>query len=319
MVSVRCHARRWGACAALGIALAAFALASASGQPKQPGGNTDQTGQRQAPTKQDHTNTAPGATTPVNQAGGGQGAGSGGSQASGGSADGWKPAETVEATSAAFSAAATLALAGFAAVQIWIYNKQTKVMARTLSATRTAAAAASRSAEAADKAVLKSDELLRQSRIGERAWVTSDQPEIAMTKQGAHAYFVVQMKWQNFGRTPAQKCSLRVGQPNYSHAQQENPPMTVVGPGGTFKSDPILIHAAILYGKRTQGPLAGERIRGQISYFDIFEDVERHSEVEMIFSYVSDESPFAANPDDEALIRRLIAGVRCVITRHTAD
>jgi hypothetical protein len=67
--------------------------------------------------------------------------------------DRWRITDAVQAISAAVSAIATVALAGFAAVQIRIYQRQTRVMDLTFKASRRATRAAVRSAVAAERAL----------------------------------------------------------------------------------------------------------------------------------------------------------------------
>jgi hypothetical protein len=123
----------------------------------------------------------------------------------------WSITDTVQAISAGVTAIATVALAGFAAMQIMIYRRQTRVMDLSFRATRRAVHASQRSATAAEAAIDKGDAALTHAQSTAnrqlRAYVSVERVNFQLMNhkpdEPASGVLNVAIYWKNFGSTPA--------------------------------------------------------------------------------------------------------------------
>lgn len=196
----------------------------------------------------------------------------------------WSIAEVVQAGSAVASAAATIAIAGFAAWQICIYRRQTRVMDLTFRAARRANRATVRSAKAAENAVIKSDEILthaQESSVQElRAYVFLEACNFIFDNDS----ITVTLKFTNAGQTPAYKAKIygnltKVFWPisDYMPIARDNPEVSdePIGPKmQRFKYETTPISRNEVTGLKA-GSLAIV-VWGVVDYFDAF-GKERHT------------------------------------------
>jgi hypothetical protein len=212
MVPIRRHAGDWRAYLAAG---AAACLLGGSAQAQQTENHPAKAAdvQRQSGADGAKSGNAPAASPSAAQSeqGDTQHASRQGADTAG---DKWNLTDTVQAISAFLSAVATTALAFFAALQVAIYRRQTRVMDVTFKATSRAASAASRSARAAEKAIAKSDETLAHSKESAAAALDSShrmERAYAFISFAGEGGLVLAPPWgfrvipmiSNYGKTPA--------------------------------------------------------------------------------------------------------------------
>jgi len=306
MVSVRCHARRWGACAAFGIALVFGGCASVVGQPqpspatyqsKQAGHNAPQP----LPPSPGTIKTRPLYVDAYCDHGCGYSEDKSGF---------WQRLITdPNAFFAGVIAFLTLGLIVTGVMQWRSMRGQERALRRSIIEMRRASNKQSRDTRAM---ISQGNTSIVETRNGERAWVTLGQPDISMTHNEQGRFFSVNLTWRNFGRTPALRCSISTGGDRYPRPDPA-PPTSVIGPGGAVRSDTIHFPAMPAFLRR---PFS---MRSKLSYFDIFDNIERHSEVILEFRYWGNINPMTSELNDLDALAQIVHSVAVTTLSHTAD
>jgi hypothetical protein len=202
----------------------------------------------------------------------------------------------IQAISAFLSMLAAVVLAAFAAVQIGIYQRQTRVMALTLRATARSVRASQRSANAAENAVTKSDAILVHAQDTAkkqlRAYVffegasLKDGPSKAVLTGGQVPGSImsgcanVTINIKNFGQTPAYNVRhtsvIKFDSVDAADTIALNPedktPTTIAPTKSTISSNATREPLAIRGLEELKNAKAFITIYGRIIYDDVFGD-----------------------------------------------